>query len=129
MMVYDHVVILRPENVVIDERARVDSFVKIEGGLGVVIGEYAHVASFCHVNIGGGEVVIGPHVGLASGARILGGSNRMVGARMSARMCRAGFSAARRWRIGKAKAAVLPVPVWAMPQRSRPWSAGGMAWT
>jgi hypothetical protein len=29
-------------------------------------------------------------------------------------------SAARRWRIGRAKAAVLPVPVWAMPRRSRP---------
>ena len=36
--------------------------------------------------------------------------------------------AARRCRIGSAKAAVLPVPVWAMPSRSRPSSTAGMAW-
>ena len=30
--------------------------------------------------------------------------------------------------IGNAKAAVLPVPVCAMPHRSRPLSTGGMAW-
>ena len=36
-------------------------------------------------------------------------------------------SAARRCRIGSAKAAVLPVPVWAMPQRSRPVMTCGMA--
>ena len=37
---------------------------------------------------------------------------------------------ARCWRIGSAKAAVLPVPVWAMPSRSRPSSRLGMdfAW-
>ena len=34
---------------------------------------------------------------------------------------------ARRCRIGSAKAAVLPVPVWAMPQRSRPARTEGMA--
>ena len=36
-------------------------------------------------------------------------------------------AAARRCRIGSAKAAVLPVPVWAMPMTSRPASAGGIA--
>ena len=30
--------------------------------------------------------------------------------------------------MGMAKAAVLPVPVWAQPMRSRPKSTGGMAW-
>jgi hypothetical protein len=41
----------------------------------------------------------------------------------------AGFgSFSRRCRIGRAKAAVLPVPVWAMPSRSRPSSTVGMAW-
>ena len=35
--------------------------------------------------------------------------------------------AARRWRIGRAKAAVLPVPVCAMPHRSRPVMTSGMA--
>ncbi len=30
--------------------------------------------------------------------------------------------------MGKTKAAVLPVPVWAMPIRSLPISTEGMAW-
>ena len=32
------------------------------------------------------------------------------------------------WRIGRAKAAVLPVPVWAEPMISFPERATGMAW-
>src|SRR6185437_3575274 len=36
----------------------------------------------------------------------------------------------KRWfRIGRAKAAVLPVPVCAMPMTSRPWRAIGMVWS
>ena len=35
----------------------------------------------------------------------------------------------RRWRIGSANAAVLPVPVWAQPTRSRPSNTGGMAFS
>ena len=30
--------------------------------------------------------------------------------------------------MGRAKAAVLPVPVWAMPSRSLPAMTPGMAW-
>ena len=40
--------------------------------------------------------------------------------------CR-GAMCARRWRIGSANAAVLPVPVWARPSRSRPASTCGIA--
>ena len=54
-----------------------------------------------------------------------------VGARISARVAkRRGVDgrAGRCCSIGSAKAAVLPVPVWATPSRSRPSSRGGMAW-
>jgi hypothetical protein len=37
-------------------------------------------------------------------------------------------SSSRRCRIGRAKAAVLPVPVWAMPKRSLPAMTGVIAW-
>ena len=33
----------------------------------------------------------------------------------------------RAWRMGRANAAVFPLPVSARPIRSRPWSASGMA--
>ena len=84
MPIYEPVLILKPEVVQIADSARIDSYVKIEGGQGVTIGEHVHISSFCHINIGGGTVRIGDHVGVASGAKILGGSNKMAGRSMSA---------------------------------------------
>jgi len=83
-MIYEPCVILKPEMCQIADSARVDSFVKIEGGQGVIIGDCVHVGSFCHINIGGGRVVIGEHAAMGSGAKILGGSNTEGGLSMSA---------------------------------------------
>jgi acetyltransferase-like isoleucine patch superfamily enzyme len=63
---------------------RIDSFVKIEGGEGVRIGRGVHVASFAHLNIGGGELHIGDYAAIASGAKIITGSNSPEGLSMSA---------------------------------------------
>jgi len=84
MPIYEPVVILKPEMVQIAESARLDSFVKVEGGLGVTIGDCTHVASFCHINGGGGKVTIGRHVGLSSGAKVLGGRAEIMGLSTSA---------------------------------------------
>ena len=81
---YEPILVLLPEMVTLGEHARVDSFVKIEGGLGVSIGAYAHICSFAHLNIGGGRVEIGDHAGVSSGAKVLGGSNKPEGLSMSA---------------------------------------------
>src|SRR5687768_9025148 len=67
VMIYEPCLILKPECVSIAKTARVDSFVKIEGGLGVTIGEYVHIASFCHLNVGGGRLVIEDHATCSSG--------------------------------------------------------------
>lgn len=71
--IFEPVVILKPENVHVASTARIDAFVKIEGGLGVYLGEYVHIASFCHINAGGGTVVLGDHSGCASGVVIAAG--------------------------------------------------------
>lgn len=63
--------ILRPELVKIAKTARVDAFVKIEGT--VTIGEHVHIASFCHIGPGGGEVVFGDHSGCSSHVVICSG--------------------------------------------------------
>jgi len=42
-----------------------------------------HIASFCHINIGGGKVSIDDYVGIASGAKIVAGSNVQEGVSMS----------------------------------------------
>lgn len=72
-MIHEPTVILRPERVQIDPTARVDSFVKIEGGRGITIGAHCHISSFSHINGGGGEVVFEPHSGCASGVKVVGG--------------------------------------------------------
>lgn len=82
--IYEPVLILKPENVHIGRGTRIDSFVKLEGGLGLWLGQYVHVASFAHVNIGGGEVLIGDGAAVCSGAKVLGGSNHQDGLCMSA---------------------------------------------
>jgi galactoside O-acetyltransferase len=82
-VIYEPVVILKPEMVNIAETARIDSFVKIEGGQGVHIGKYVHIASFTHINVGGGNVILDDHSNVSSGAKILGGSNKKDGLSMS----------------------------------------------
>lgn len=84
MPVYEPVVFVKRGMITIDPEARIDSFVKVEGGLGVVIGRYVHIASFCHINVGGGQVIIEEGVGISSGATVGGGSNQMDGEYMSA---------------------------------------------
>ena len=81
---YEPVVLTRPERITIGMHSRIDSFVKLEGGLGLTIGRHVHVASFCHVNIGGGETVLGDGSAMASGARIVSGGNRPEGESCSA---------------------------------------------
>lgn len=61
--IFEHCIILRPEVVSIGDYARVDALARIEGGLGVVIGERVHVGSGSRLNVGGGELVFGSHSG------------------------------------------------------------------
>lgn len=83
-MIYEPCLILKPEMVKIADTARIDSFTKIEGGNGVTIGEHVHIASFSHINAGGGEVVFGDHSGCSSHVVICGGMPDLLYAHISA---------------------------------------------
>lgn len=72
---FEPVVLLRPEQIRIADTARIDSFAKIEGGEGATIGEFVHIASFCHLGIGGGKMVLEDGSSFGSGAKIITGSN------------------------------------------------------
>ena len=74
-ILYNPVIFTKPEQITIGKGSRIDAFVKIEGGNGVVIGEGVHVASFCHINVGGGQTIIEDGAGLATGAKIVSGGN------------------------------------------------------
>lgn len=82
--IFDPTLLLNPGMIVIEEHSRIDSFCKLEGGRGLRIGEYVHVASFCHLNIGGGTLEIGDHCFFASGSKVVTGGNKDDGRSMSA---------------------------------------------
>ena len=72
--IYEHCVILRPEAIALADGCRIDAYVKLEGGEGIEIGENCHVASYSHINAGGGRVILGAHSGYASHVVICGGA-------------------------------------------------------
>lgn len=82
--IYNPCILIADENIRIDDTARIDSFCKIEGGQGVDIGARVHIASFAHVNTGGGRVIIKEGASVASHAVIVGGGSTEAGASMSA---------------------------------------------
>lgn len=73
--VFEPVIALRPDMIHIDPTARVDGFCKLEGAGGIYIGAHVHIASFCHLGIGGGVLVLEEGSSFASGSRIVTGSN------------------------------------------------------
>jgi acetyltransferase-like isoleucine patch superfamily enzyme len=75
-VVYEPVVQVRPERITIGDGSRVDSFCKLEGGEGLRIGRYVHIASFAHIGIGGGTTEIGDFAAVASHGVIISGSNQ-----------------------------------------------------
>lgn len=71
--IHEPKVVLNPERISIGDWTRIDSFCKLEAGIELIIGERVHIASFCHINAGGGHTLIGAHAGIATGAKILSG--------------------------------------------------------
>lgn len=99
-VIYDPVIITKPykegpflsdeqgenltPNIVIGEHTRIDGFTKLEGGDGLLIGDYVHVASFAHLNVGGGRTVIEDGAAVASHCVIVSGGNAVEGESCSA---------------------------------------------
>lgn len=76
-------IFLKPEMIYIHGGARIDGMVKIEGGEGVTIHPGVHISSLCHLNIGGGKLIVGANSAITSGVRIVTGSNMAQGRSMS----------------------------------------------
>jgi acetyltransferase-like isoleucine patch superfamily enzyme len=81
--VYEFVVMTLQEKISIDKASRVDAFVKLEGGRGLRIGKFVHIASFAHLNTGGGSLEVQDGVVFASGAKVITGGNMPEGQSMS----------------------------------------------
>lgn len=81
---FEPIVRTKADRISIGRGSRIDSFVKLEGGEGLTIGQFVHIASFAHVGIGGGTTIIEDYAAVASGGRIISGSNQTDAPSMSA---------------------------------------------
>lgn len=81
---FEPIVKTKPDMISIGHGSRIDSFVKLEGGMGLRIGRYVHIASFAHVGIGGGIVELSDYSAVASHVMIISGSNQIDAKSMSA---------------------------------------------
>lgn len=73
VQIFSAALILKPEAIEISEGVRVDDYSRIEGGRGVKLGRYVHIASFASI-LGGGEAEMGDFSGMGQGARLITGS-------------------------------------------------------
>jgi acetyltransferase-like isoleucine patch superfamily enzyme len=76
--IYELTRLTETERISFGEHVLVDDFVFLQGGRGLDIGSYVHIASHASVT-GGGRGHLGDFCGIASGARILTGSDRFDG--------------------------------------------------
>lgn len=61
--IYERCTILKPEMIRLGYKARIDAHCRLEGGLGLTIGERVHIGAGSKLNIGGGELEFGAHSG------------------------------------------------------------------
>lgn len=77
-------IFLQPERISIGLGSRIDGLVKLQGGEGLSIGRWVHVASMCVLNAGGGELVMEDSCGCSNGVVIASGNPDLTYACISA---------------------------------------------
>jgi galactoside O-acetyltransferase len=81
--IYPTAKIVKPEVIEIGDHTVIDDYTFINGGNGITLGRYIHVASFTSI-IGGGSLEVGDYAVLACGSRVLTGTDTYTGgSRMS----------------------------------------------
>lgn len=70
--------IIYPESVDIGDYSMIDDYTFIEGGQGVRIGRFVHIASFCSI-VGNGILDMEDFSGLSAGCRLITGSDDFSG--------------------------------------------------
>jgi galactoside O-acetyltransferase len=76
--IYEHVRVLSPDRITVGSHVIVDDFVFLDGGEGLEIGSHVHIASFVSV-VGGGRATLGDFAGLATGSRVVTGTDLIDG--------------------------------------------------
>jgi acetyltransferase-like isoleucine patch superfamily enzyme len=76
--IYELVRVLAPERISVGSHVIVDDFVFLDGAGGLEIGSHVHIASFVSV-VGGGPTTISDFAGLATGTRVITGTDAFDG--------------------------------------------------
>lgn len=76
--IYPLAKIVKPEVIEIGNRSMIDDFTFINGGNGVRIGRYVHIAC-CAGIIGGGELIVGDYAVIGYGSKIVTGTDTYHG--------------------------------------------------
>ena len=76
--IYEWVRVLDPERISVGSHVIVDDFVFLDAGESLSIGSHGHIACYAGI-IGGGTVVLEDFVGLATGTRLVSGTDIMDG--------------------------------------------------
>ena len=72
--IHEWVRFIAKEMIEIGAGTKIDDFVLINGGRGIVLGKFNHICSFVSI-VGGGQLITGDYVGIAAGCRILTGAH------------------------------------------------------
>jgi galactoside O-acetyltransferase len=76
--IYEPVVIIKPEAIVLKSNIRISEFAYIAGGLGLCVGSFIHIAAHTCIS-GGGYCILEDFVGLSAGVRLITGSEDISG--------------------------------------------------
>lgn len=80
--IYEPVVIINPESIVIKNNIMISEFCYFNAGLGLYIGNYIHISAYCSI-VGGGYCVLHDFVGVCAGTRIISGSEDINGSSLT----------------------------------------------
>jgi galactoside O-acetyltransferase len=106
VLIYEWVRVLDAERISVGSHVIIDDFVFLDGGESLSIGCHVHIAS--HVGIvGGGTVVLEDFVGLATGTRLVSGTDIMDGSGLTGPTIPDRWRAVRRGSIQIGKHAVI----------------------
>ena len=78
VVIYPLAKIVNPQMIEIGDYSMIDDFTFTNGGIGIKIGRYVHIACFASI-IGGGELIVGDYAVIGYGARIVTGTDTYHG--------------------------------------------------
>jgi len=76
--IYNPVTLITPEKMVLRNNILISEYAYIAGGLGLHIGNFVHIAAHSSIS-GGGVCILEDFVGVAAGARLITGSENVMG--------------------------------------------------